>query len=287
MKTVYLDSRDLIRLVAKELPLPPTEFAAILVSKSWQLAFSFSNICEVVVVQELLETRRRLQVLQSMPHVNILAMPAVRCLEFAAAVSAFECGQEPASVVPFVSRWHQTYTVPGQRDYQDMLVNYSLVDQVLPLAMLNSNVGHNVPWRARQLQEAVDRDRAVTDAVRRNHERFANALKRDLGECGIPAPSAGVATFAKWLRANGSRCPGWQLFDEAYLEFCTNVQDTVDRGDISDWAHIATLPYVEALTLDRRMANYCRTAATRLAQRGGRDHAERIYANTEAWLLST
>lgn len=284
---MYLDSRDLIRLVAKEEPLPPPEFAAILVSKSWQLAFSFSNICEVVVVQELLETRRRLQVLQSIPHANMLAMPAVRCLEFAAAVAAFECGQEPASVDSFVSRWHQAYTVLGQRDYQDMLVNYSLVDHVLPLAMLNSNVGHNVPSHARQLHQAVDQGWTVTDAVRRKRERFANALKRDLGECGIPAPDGGVANFAKWLRANGSRCPGWQLFDEAYLEFCTNVQDTVDRGDISDWTHIASLPYVDALTLDRRMANYCRTAADHLAQRGGRDHAERIYANTEAWLLST
>jgi hypothetical protein len=127
-------------------------------------------------------------------------MSSVRCLEFVAAAEAFNNRREPAPVDPFVTRWHQTYTYPRQRDYQNMLVNYSLVDQVLPLAMLNPDVCRNVPWHARHLQRAVDQDRAVTDAVRRNRERFENAVKKDMRECGVSLPVGDIERFANWLR---------------------------------------------------------------------------------------
>lgn len=284
---IYLDSSDLIRLISRNEPMPPNDFAELLTARDWQLVYSFVNICEVVVVNELLETRRRLQVLEQLPHTYIIAIPVLRCVEFASAVEAFKNSHEPALIDPYVRRWHQTYTYPGQADHQNMLVNYTLTDQVLPIAAKNPNVCRNLPRHAALVQHAVDEDREVTDAVRRNRERFIGGVGRALLDCQIRPPEAGLARFARWVRAEPSRCPGWRIFTESYLEFCTNVQDQVAVGDLSDFSHIACLPYVDAITLDRRMAGYAREAALKLDRRNVQAQlSNRIFSNAEMWLQS-
>lgn len=119
MRCVYLDSRDLIRLVSRCEPIAPIDLAQVLTERQWQLVYSFTNICEVVVLDDLLETRRRLQLLDQLPHTHIIAMRPIRCLELRAACVALDGGSELASISPFVQRWHQSYTYPGQANYQD------------------------------------------------------------------------------------------------------------------------------------------------------------------------
>ena len=46
--------------------------------------------------------------------------------------------------------------------------------------------------------------------------------------------------------------------------FCDNVNDLGQRGDVADSSHIVTVPYVDAITLDRRMVDYCRRACRNL-----------------------
>ena len=285
MKHIYLDSRDLIQLVSRNVPMSHTDFAALLLAEQWQLVYSFANICEVAVLDDFLETRRRLQILDSIPHTNIIALPRMRCREFEAEVEAFESGHEQNHIIPFVTHWYQTYAYPGQPNYQDMLVNYTLVDQVLPLVMYNPDVCRNLPRHTSILHHSVDEDRGVTNAVRRNRARFEGGVHLALINCHIQMPSAGLAEFANWVRANPLRCPGWRIFNEAYLEFCSNIQDQVDSGDLPDFSHISCLPYVDAITLDRRMANYARTAALRLSRDNPAiTYAGNIFPNTEVWL---
>jgi hypothetical protein len=265
--------------------MSPTDFAALLLAEQWQLVYSFANICEVAVINELLETRRRLQILESIPHTYIIGLPRIQCREFEAAVEAFENGHEQNRINPFVRHWYLTYTYPGQPNYQDMLLNYTLVDQVLPIVVRNPDVCRNLPQHTLLMQQSVDEDRAVTNAVRRNRARFEGRVHQALNKCRLQVPSAGLTEFARWVRADQLRCPGWRIFNEAYLEFCSNVQDQVEGGDIPDFSHISCLPYVEAITLDRRMAGYARTAALKLNRENpSNTYAECIFSNTEAWL---
>lgn len=137
------------------------------------------------------------------------------------------------------------------------------------------------------VQRAVDEDRKATDAVRRNRERFIGGVGRALFDCRMRTPDAGLARFARWVRADSSRCPGWRIFTEAHLEFSTNVQDRVAVGDISDFSHIACLAYVDAMTLDRRMAGYAREAALKLERSNVQIRlSNRIFLNAESWLQS-
>jgi hypothetical protein len=286
MGTLYLDSRDLIRLVSRDEPMAAGDFAAVLAANQDQLVYSFANICELVIVDDLLETRRRLRVLDELPHTYIIALPPATCLEFRSAVTAFENGHDTALIDPFVPQWHQTYRYPGQANYQDLLVNYSLLDQVLPIAMNNPDLCRNLQRRALVLQEAVAEDRMLTNAVRRNRARFEGGVRQHLTRCQIPMQIAALPDFARWIHNNPARCPGWRIFYETYLEFCTNVEDQVDAGDVRDFSHVACLPYVDAITLDRRMAGYCRAGAMRLREQNAAvDYVGRIFADSAAWLV--
>lgn len=267
--------------------MPPTNFAAFLIAEGWQLVYSFANICEVAVVRDLLETRSRLQVLDRIPHTNIIALPRLRCSEFAAAVDGYTNACEQHPVNPYVNSWYETYAHPGQANYQDLLVNYTLVDQVLPIVMYNPDVCRNLPQHTLVMQNAVADDREVTNAARRNRTRFEGGVQQALIHCGIPFMFGRSAEFANWVRADARRCPGWRFFNEVYFEFCSNTQDQVQRGDVPDFSHISCVPYVEAITLDRRMAGYARMGARRLhTENPAITYEARIFSDTEAWLES-
>jgi len=287
MKYVYLDSRDLIHLVSREDPMAVREFAELLVSKRWSLVYSLENIIEVVVPRELLESRRRLQALEKLQNRCILALPTIRRLEFTAAVRAFEAEAEAEQIDPFVPSWYRTYLTPGEQNHQDMLVNYRLADQVLPLVKGNSSIFRHKQLRAAYLQNAVSQDRAVEDAVRRSRIRFENGVKEVLRRCNIPIPQRGITKFSHWLRANPARCPGWRLFHDSYLKYCSNVGDDVKVGDVSDWATIVYLPYIHAMTLDRRMVEYSGAAALNLKRLNAKiDYKARIFHDATQWLGS-
>ena len=66
--------------------------------------------------------------------------------------------------------------------------------------------------------------------------------------------------LSNWIYQCPSRCPGIRLGYEVYHHLRRNLGDQVDASDFGDLAHINCLPYVDVLTLDRRMADYVRRA---------------------------
>jgi hypothetical protein len=280
-----LDSRDLIELVSSNRPMPVAAFIQMLRERDWVVVYSFANVCETSIPEDLAETSRRANLLQSLPHTCVRAMPAIRYLEFAATTHEFESGTPLRVVNPYVNHWYETFLYPNQDAEMALLANTTLEQQVVFMVTHNPDVCRNLPEHTVLVQSAVEQDRRVTDAVRRNRERFEGGVAVALAECGLSMPSAGKKKFAKWIREDPSRCPGWRLFDEGYLKFATNVSDAVDHGDSNDWSHVSCLPYVDAITLDRRIAEYARAAAVNLQQQNGAlRYVERIYANTQDWI---
>lgn len=196
---IYLDSRDLIDILSRHKPISPTDLASAVTGKGWELVYSFINICEIIVIDDLLETRRRLQVLEGLPHLYIMFLPVLRCEELRQGVTAFNRAKESMPIDPFVPLWHRTYKYPDQIDHQDKLVNQSLADQVLQIVMQNPNVCQNLSWHADSLQDSVEQDRASSDPVRRNRARFEKAVKAALSKCALPTPTAGIGKFIDGL----------------------------------------------------------------------------------------
>jgi hypothetical protein len=284
-RRLYLDSRDLIELVSKNKPMSAVSFAQFLAERDWVVVYSFANVCETTIPEDLDETTRRARVLKSLPHTFIRAMPAIRCLEFAAASRALESGSEPTAIDPYVSHWHQTFLYPHQDAEMAAAGSFSFENQVVFMVSRNPDVCRNLPHQTAKVQRAVEKDRTVSDHVRRNRERFEGGVAVALAECGLRMPATGKKPFARWIRQDPTRCPGWRLFDEGYLKFASNVADSVDHGDSNDWSHVSSLPYVDAITLDRRIAAYARAAAETLQlQNSTCRYSDRIFRNAEEWL---
>jgi hypothetical protein len=57
-----------------------------------------------------------------------------------------------------------------------------------------------------------------------------------------------------------------------------NYGDIPETGDFSDLAHISAVPYVDAVTLDRRMRHYCGLAAQTVSGLGGaNNYGDRLF----------
>ena len=285
MKRLYLDSRDLIELLTHGQPVGLDEFADILRRERWQLVYSFSNTCELALPQNLHETARRFGVLAEFPHSYIRSLPPIRDIEFRHAIAVYAQGAKPQRADVYVPAWYQTFTYINQDADLAAAARMSLAEQVVGMARLNPDIFRNKPQHMQDTQSAVDEDRAVTDAVRRNRARFEGAVRLALADAQLPIPTEGLTKFARWVRDDPSRCPGWRIFEESYLEFCTNVQDRVDLGDLSDWTHISAVPYVDAITLDRRIAGYTKATSRKLtALNPDVEYMNRVFASTEDWM---
>jgi len=80
---LYLDSRDLINVLSRNDPVTPDELRQLLTNQDVVLVYSFSNVIETVAYGNLYESRRRLDLLDSMPKIFIMSLPPLIRTEFA------------------------------------------------------------------------------------------------------------------------------------------------------------------------------------------------------------
>jgi hypothetical protein len=69
-------------------------------------------------------------------------------------------------------------------------------------------------------------------------------------------PHGDASAFAEWIYADASRCPSQRLGYEVWHKMVRNINDIPHASDLEDFEHISCLPYVDILTLDRRMHGY-------------------------------
>src|SRR5258708_7609390 len=124
---LYMDSKDLIGVLARGNPVDADELSAVLQAKNTELVFSWSNIIESVTFREpdIRETRRRLELMEQLPQCYILGLPPMIRTEFRSAFRAFEANDVGiAAIDPFVPTWQRTLRDPGRVLPQDLLINF-------------------------------------------------------------------------------------------------------------------------------------------------------------------
>jgi hypothetical protein len=286
---LYLDSKDLIGVLARSVPVDAGELATILQAKDTELVFSWSNVIESVTFREpnIRETRRRLELIEQLPQCYILGLPPLIRTEFRSAFRAFEANDFGlAAIDPLVPTWQRTLRDPGRVLPQDLLINFKTTDQVVEIVFDNPQIGQHTKADHAFYRNEVAADRLHNPAVRRSAAWFRGGVAQTLVSSGLRLDRARFEAFADWLAANPTACPGWLLFQESYGVFCDNVNDAGQRGDGPDFSHIITAPYIDAITLDRRMADYCARASRTLAD----EHdpllfaPTKIFHNLEEWM---
>jgi hypothetical protein len=74
-----------------------------------------------------------------------------------------------------------------------------------------------------------------------------------------------------------TRCPALRLGYEVFHKIVRNLTDSIPDSDIPDFSHISCIPYVDAITLDKRMRGY----VAQVDQSIGTDHSQHVYSNID------
>ena len=261
---ILLDAKDLINLVEHRSPLPLTEFTLWLKERGAQLVLTAMNVSELVAPLksggDFLQIRVLLQALERAP-VCYLREAYIFLQELQAAIQAFP-GGEFRTPDPYVARWDEAIQAPGKSAAR-MLVNWRLDEMIHMLWKRH----HLFDFRrdTQRLNALFQSDRSLTEENRLSlAANFAETVKRHLLQHKIPFPAPGAEQLGAWIYSDPRRCPGLRLYYEAFHELERNLSEVAQPGDIPDFAHIAAIPYVDYVTVDRRMAHYCRAAARRL-----------------------
>jgi hypothetical protein len=129
------------------------------------------------------------------------------------------------------------------------------------------------------LRQAVESHRKIADQLT-DEGAFAAAIGRKLSTHGLPEPDGKLGEFAEWIYETPVRCPGLRLGYETTLALIENLEAVPKKGDFGDLCFVRAIPYVDAVTLDRRTRDICGRAVRKLnKQFGPLGYEDRMFRN--------
>ena len=203
-------------------------------------------------------------------------------MEIRSAKKCFDRAIEYRAVNPYVERWDETAFVgpsplKGIGNLDDIVLTIWREHPrhlIFPTALAE---GLRIRFREQRDLKPPNRKslkQLFTDDVMGNLADYLNV--------GV---EQNAKSFADWVYSDPRRCPGFRLHFEAYHEFLANTRDVPDDNDIPDCAHIYAIPYVDAITFDRRWRGYCTGIAKKLRKLvPGLNYADKIHPNLKAIL---
>jgi hypothetical protein len=114
--------------------------------------------------------------------------------------------------------------------------------------------------------------------LRPNLANFGEAVRNHLDRARLRLDPGDMPDFLSWLFEQPTRCPGVRLGFEVSCQLALDPGDVPKDGDLVDFALLRAIPYVDAVTLDRRIRHYCRGALRRLEKKhAALNFSERIF----------
>lgn len=259
---VCLDAKDLISILQVGQPCTANQFAQYLIQHGCQLAVSSYTIMELsaplLYPSSKTNVMKLLNDLAGLPIAYVHA--DIRGLELREALDAFSSGREYQHISPFVKRFDESLDLsakPGTYQF----INYSLSEIVWDLYAQGRLMG--MDHYAKQMKEYVAADRDIKRPPSlKSH--FAKVVERNLRDDGILCPEVPINNFSDWVYDNPDRCPSIRLSYEVWHQIVKNKGDRLRDSDMEDFQHLICLPYVDFITLDRRMHRYVSQAAKRI-----------------------
>ncbi len=272
---IYLDSKDLINILEKSKPLSVEQLENFLKGGNHKIVLSFLTIMEIA--EPLLHKKATTNVMVLLNHIEKLPHTYIHSdisrLELQEALRAFSAGDNYKSIFPFVNRFDETVDLnasPPTKNY----INYPLSETVWDLYRFGALGG--LDKYAVKLSQTFAADRALSPKPSlKTH--FAKTIERNIGLHRLPTPHENISTFADWIYSDASRCPSERLGYEVWHKMVRNITDIPHDSDLEDFQHISCLPYVDLMTLDRRMHGYVCQVSKDISH----DYDKKIFRNTK------
>jgi len=287
---VLPDSRDLINLLEHDEPLHVKEFIDAVSRCGHAIVLTLINVTEVLApvlddgdVDRMCRTFR---LLKSIPH-RALRESFLIIEEIDLALKAFRSGASaPRPLNAYVLDWRDTITPPWSVDVEQYLCS-SEEEFLIESYRGNSDFFRPHAPHTAALRDLLGDNRLTKPGERRAVARklFRGALEKHIRRQLFVAPTGEeLERFGDWLYDNPMWCPSFWLSFALYQRWVDNKTDPMEEGDTHDFNLAMCLPYVDALTLDRRTMTYVRQAIrkTSLAH-----FDQRLYPDLSAWFKET
>lgn len=219
---LYLDSRDLINVISRNDPVTPDELRRLLSDQDVVLVYSFSNVIETAICGDLYESRRRLDLLESMPRIFILSLPSLIRSEFSEVRRVLETASPYEEINAFRDQWLQTF----EHRPVPYMIGRTMVDEAMLMLFEQPGLGRNTQTNLDRFREQIGQDRLATSAERKRWSWFVGSVHQIIVSCGWRMGNArSLERLATWIHEDGSIVPGWRLSHFVYGAFCDNVND--------------------------------------------------------------
>ena len=276
---IFLDTRDIINLFEKNIPCSVEFFRNKMSSNGHQLVLSFASVMEIVA--PLLQKNTSTSVMRLLNHIESVPVTFIKAntsqLELAEAIRSYCNGTEYCKIHPFVSSFAE---VPIGHPENKHALKMSLSEVVFGLWTHSPDILKGFNKYHAEMIRVLNEDR-TEEWPPSLGDHFAVVVARHLKKGKFEFPRSELRAFAQWIYDNPLRCPGFRLGYEVYHKLRYNKTDKAKTGDIADFSHVDYLPYVDMITLDRRMTTYTRQAWSAL----GVDYGSSLY-NTAEDILS-
>lgn len=253
---IYLDTKDIIELLEHSIPCGVEKFDNILRSGKHELVFSLVTILEIS--EPLLHSNastnvmRLLNQIEKLPHTFIHSSFITR-LEIEEAYHAFISGNEYESIsLPFENRFDIIIDLEGKPATKSYL-NYPLAEIVWDL--FNHRGLGDLDNYAVKLKSSFKADRALSQKPKLK-SNYVKTTGLNIQQNHLKVPLDKIESFANWIYSNPTRCPSDRLGYELWHKMIKNIKDIPEDSDLEDFHNIGCLPYVDIMTLDRRMHGY-------------------------------
>ena len=252
---IYLDTKDLINILEKSIPLSAQQLENFLRRDNHKIVISLLTVMEIA--QPLLYRKATTNVMGLLNQLERIPQTYIHSdisrLELEEAVRAFSTNDDYRGIHAFVNRFDETCDLnafPATKDY----INFSLAETVWDL-FNGGALGGLDKYATRYLKQTFAADRALCPKPSLK-KHFTKKIEREIKQNNLTIHHDNIDAFAGWIYADASRCPSQRLGYEVWHKMVRNVKDIPHNSDLEDFQHIGCLPYVDLMTLDRRMHGY-------------------------------
>jgi hypothetical protein len=286
---VFLDTRDLLNVFNRSQPVSATELGELFVRGGHELVISFSLLSELIPTDNnpIVVARRIVKIEEDIPHI-FLQQKALPDEEIRRAALDVSDGRSPVPYDPYVQNfrdlWAEGFDPIFLMDLDRTIGKRKMSSQIDLLVQERPEIFH---WSKAETEYAVRALQEEQQAINSGpaKEVFRDAVERWLKRVGLGGSAESIDRFADLLRRNPSIAPGWRLFEEVFDQLARDKHFKPTVNDVWDLAHVAMLPYVDALTLDRNKVNLVRQATRRLEQFDqALDYPSRAFARVDELL---
>jgi hypothetical protein len=281
------DAKDLINTVEHDKGVTFNDLERFLTQGNHEVVLTSTNVLEFAAslsdTDDFLQMRRLLQKLENL-QLRYIKETTIPLEELRAAKFAYDSGTHYREIDPYVARWDETISLVGEPASTEPLVALRL-DEIIYMIWKKDRTALQFPKHSGKLiRSHYEEKRQTTPAPRMLAKKeFGKYVEQQFRYWGIDASGTDLDALGDWVYSDPARCPGLRMYYDMCYELLGAITDKMKDNDTQDFAYLYAIPYIDAITFDRRIRGYAASVAQRLKKLNPHvDYTNRLFQSFES-----